>query len=242
MDINVTQLSKSFDGRPVLQDISLHLNAGEIMCLLGPSGSGKTTLIRLILGAIPGDKGEIRIGEYRVPDLKLLRHIGFMPQNEALYDDLSALDNLRFFGGLYHMEGKVLESRMKEALALVDLQDHKNKLVRYYSGGMKKRLSLAVTLLHDPDVFLLDEPTVGIDPVLRRNIWKQFSALKARGKTLIVSTHAMDEVVECDRAALIHSGRLLDYDTVPNLLAKTPDGRIETLFFQAQEQKGGISQ
>lgn len=242
MDITVTRLSKSFDRRPVLKDISLCVKTGEIMCLLGPSGSGKTTLIRLILGAIPGDQGEIKIGEYKVPDLKLLRHIGFMPQNEALYEDLSALDNLRFFAGLYHLQPKVRDNRMQEVLALVDLLDDKSKLVRYYSGGMKKRLSLAVALLHDPDIFLLDEPTVGIDPVLRRSIWKQFDVLKARGKTLIVSTHVMDEVTECDRAALLHSGRLIEYDTVPNLLAKTPDGRIETLFFQIQKEKEGTNQ
>ncbi|HHV13440.1 MAG TPA: ABC transporter ATP-binding protein [Clostridiales bacterium] len=240
MDIKLTNVSKSFDKKTVISDMSFSISSGDIVCLLGPSGSGKTTIIRLLIGAIASDRGTIHFGETKVPDLKLLKQIGFMPQNDALYDDLSGEDNLRFFGGFFKMGKSHLEKRITEVLELVDLSDHRKKYIRNYSGGMKKRLSLAATLLHEPDVLLLDEPTVGIDPVLRHNIWNQFKAIKATGKTIIVSTHVMDEVTECDKAALIYNGRLINYDSVENLLSKTKSGKVEELFIEADKrQKGG---
>lgn len=246
MNIRLSKVCKSFDKKPVIKDMSMFIQSGDIVCLLGPSGAGKTTAIRLLIGAIAADSGTIQFDNIDVPNLKLLNHIGFMPQNDALYDDLTGENNLRFFGGLFRLEKKRLEQRISEVLALVDLSDDRKKYVRNYSGGMKKRLSLAAALLHEPDVLLLDEPTVGIDPVLRRQIWDQFKRIKVSGKTIIVSTHVMDEVTECDKAALIYNGHLIQYDTVENLLAKTKSGKVEELFFAAQEslqndeaQKGG---
>ena len=183
--IQISHISKSFDRQAVLTDISLRIPRGQIVCVLGPSGSGKTTLIRIILGAIPADSGEVRIADTIVPNRLLLSRIGFMP------------------------------------------------LVAKFSGGMKKRLSLAVATLNNPDVLLLDEPTVGIDPVLRRSIWQQFDQWRAEGKTLLVSTHVMDEVNECDQAALISHGQLIAYDTIDNLLQSTQSGHIEELFIRA---------
>ena len=239
MNIEVTNVSKSFDKKPVIRDLTFAIQSGDIVCLLGPSGAGKTTTIRLLIGAIAADKGEIRFGNTVVPDLKLLQKIGFMPQNDAMYDDLSGEDNLQFFAGLYGMGKNDRAKRIDEALDLVDLTLDRKKFVRNYSGGMKKRLSLATALLHEPDVLLLDEPTVGIDPVLRRSIWNQFKEIKRSGRTLIVSTHVMEEVTECDKAALIYNGRLINYDTVFNLLAQTKNGKVEDLFFAAAEQEGG---
>jgi len=241
MDISLTNVCKSFDKKPVIKDMSFTVQSGDIICLLGPSGSGKTTTIRLLIGAIAADSGKIKFGDTPVPSLKLLKNIGFMPQNDALYDDLSGEDNLKFFAGLYGMKNKDVIKRIGEVLKIVDLTDDRKKFVRNYSGGMKKRLSLAAALLHEPDVLLLDEPTVGIDPVLRRSVWNQFKEMKKSGKTLIVSTHVMDEVSECDKAALIYNGKLINYDSVQNLLAKTTTGRVEELFFMAaeQEQQGG---
>lgn len=231
--IQISHISKSFDKQCVLNDISLRIPRGQIVCLLGPSGSGKTTLIRIILGAIPADSGEVRIADTIVPNRALLSRIGFMPQQDALYENLSAIDNLAFFAGLYGIDRKTFRRRAEEALLLVGLEADRNKLVAKFSGGMKKRLSLAVATLNNPDVLLLDEPTVGIDPVLRRSIWQQFDHWRAEGKTLLVSTHVMDEVNECDQAALINHGRLIAYDTIDNLLQSTQSGHIEELFIRA---------
>ena len=239
MDITFSKVCKSFGEKSVIQDISFVVQSGDMVCLLGSSGSGKTTTIRLMIGAIAADVGTIKFDDMTVPDLKLLKRIGFMPQNDAMYDDLSGEDNLKFFAGLYGMKKKEAHKRIDEVLALVHLSEDRKKFVRHYSGGMKKRLSLAAVLLHEPDVLLLDEPTVGIDPVLRRSIWNQFNEIKRSGRTIIVSTHVMDEVSECDKAALIYDGRLIDYDSVPNLLAKTATGKVEELFFQAAEREGG---
>ena len=180
--IQISHISKSFDKQCVLNDISLHIPQGKIVCLLGPSGSGKTTLIRIILGAIPADSGEVRIADTIVPNRPLLSRIGFMPQQDALYENLSAIDNLAFFAGLYGIDRKTFRQRADEALQLVGLEADRDKLVAKFSGGMKKRLSLAVATLNNPDVLLLDEPTVGIDPVLRRSICSSLpnGAQKAR--------------------------------------------------------------
>ena len=230
MNIKIENVSKDFGKSKVLEDISFNISSGDIVCFLGPSGAGKTTLIRLILGAIPATSGKITIGDTLVPNINLLKKIGYTPQNDALYDDLSAEDNLKFFGGLYKVNN--IDEAINRALGIVDLGKDKYKLVRNYSGGMKKRLSLAIALLHDPDVLLLDEPTVGIDPLLRRTIWEEFKKLKGQGKTLIVSTHVMDEARECDNAALIYEGRLIAYNSVEALIKSTKTGKIEELFFE----------
>lgn len=239
MDVQVLNVSKSFEKKQVIKDITFTIPSGEICCLLGPSGSGKTTMIRLMIGAIAADTGTIHFADVQMPNLTMLKKIGFMPQNDALYDDLSAEANLRFFGGLYQLDKSQLEKRMEEVLALVDLTEHRKKLVKNFSGGMKKRLSLATAILHHPEVLFLDEPTVGIDPVLRRTIWDQFQEIKKSGTTIIVSTHVMDEVTECDKAALIYNGSLIQYDTVENLLNKTESGRVEELFFIASKELEG---
>jgi ABC-2 type transport system ATP-binding protein len=161
-----------------------------------------------------------------------------MPQNDALYDDLSGEENLAFFARLSKMPTQKITTQIDKVLNLTDLSNHRKKLVRNYSGGMKKRLSLAIALLADPDVLLLDEPTVGIDPMLRRIIWDQFHQMKANGKTIIISTHVMDEVTECDKAALLYDGQLIHYDVVDKLIALTPNGRIEELFLNAAQKKG----
>ncbi|MCD4840336.1 ABC transporter ATP-binding protein [Neobacillus sedimentimangrovi] len=241
MDIKISNVSKSFEKKEVIKDITFTIPSGEICCLLGPSGSGKTTLIRLMIGAIAADTGNIQLNNIQMPNLKILKKIGYMPQNDALYDDLSAESNLRFFGGLYHLGKSKLDQRIEEVLELVDLTEHRKKLVRNFSGGMKKRLSLAASILHQPDVLFLDEPTVGIDPVLRRTIWDQFQEIKKSGTTIIVSTHVMDEVTECDKAALIYNGSLIEYDSVEKLLKKTNTGRVEELFLMASSRGSGVN-
>lgn len=238
MNINVEKVSKTFGKKRILNRISLTANASEILCLLGPSGAGKTTLIRLITGAIKGDEGKITIGGLAVPNWEIVKTMGFMPQEDGVYQDLTGKENLDFFGALYGLKGEKLQKRTEEMLALVELTQDKDKRVSKYSGGMKKRLSLAIALIHNPEIIILDEPTVGIDPVLRKKIWDQFDALTAQGKLVIVSTHVMDEANRCQRAALIYEGQLIALDTVENLLNHTENGQIEEIFFLAE--KGGF--
>ncbi len=238
MDISIREAGKRFGRRQVLQDINLPVASGELLGLLGPSGAGKTTLIRLVTGAITSDTGEIWVGSHRMPNRAILRQIGFMPQNDALYQDLSGIDNLRFFGRLCGLRGQVLEKRAQHLLEQLGLQDDQRRMVADYSGGMRKRLSLAVTLVHEPPVLLLDEPTVGIDPVLRRSIWTLFAEFSRQGRTLIVSTHVMDEAERCGKVALLYQGRLIAHDTVANLKRSTESGSLEELFLRDRSADG----
>jgi len=240
MDILFSDVSKRFGKNPVIKNMTLAIASGETICLLGPSGSGKTTTIRLLIGAIMADSGFISMGGEKVPSRSLLRKIGFMPQSDALYDDLSGEDNLKFFAELYGMKKNAVKKRVDETLALVDLSEERKKIVRHYSGGMKKRLSLAASLIHEPEVLLLDEPTVGIDPILRRAVWGELHKLGQAGKTIIVSTHVMDEVAQCEKAALIYNGKLIEYGAVGGLMQKT-QGKIEELFFMAAESERGVA-
>ncbi|WP_313532673.1 ABC transporter ATP-binding protein [Exiguobacterium profundum] len=239
MNIQLQHVDKSFGDQLAIDNIDFTIPSGEICCLLGPSGSGKTTLIRLMIGALAPDKGSVYIGETKMPNMDMLQQIGFMPQNDGLYEDLSAEANLAFFGSIYKLGKKALQERITEVLNLVDLTNDRHKLVRNFSGGMKKRLSLAIAILHKPDVLFLDEPTVGIDPILRRQIWDQFQVIRREGTTIIVSTHVMDEVLECDRAALVYNGRLIAYDHVQDLLDQTENGRVEELFLIAGKEGVG---
>ncbi|MDF2841919.1 MAG: transporter ATP-binding protein [Herbinix sp.] len=238
MLIHVNGVSKAFKKQKVLNNIDLQVKENEIFGLIGPSGAGKTTLIRLIIGAIGADSGEIKIMDYTIPNLKALNIIGYMPQNDALYSDLSGFDNLMFFGGMYQMSRGEMEKRAHEVLRLVELEADAKKKVVNYSGGMRKRLSLAVSLLHNPKVLILDEPTVGIDPILRKKIWNEFYELKKQGITIIVTTHVMDEAIKCDRLGLIYNGDIIACDTVSNLLAQTEHQTIEELFLRRGEIKG----
>ncbi len=233
VQVNVSHVSKSFKKQQVLKDVELQIENNEIFGLIGPSGAGKTTLIRLIIGAINADEGSVKIGGISIPSLDALNIIGYMPQNDALYGDLSGYDNLMFFGRMYGIKESALKQKAQEVLTLVDLNSDRRKKVGLYSGGMKKRLSLAVALLAEPELLILDEPTVGVDPILRRKIWEQFRELKAQGKTIIITTHVMDEAELCDRVALIYNGGVIACDTVEALLNRTENRSLEELFFES---------
>lgn len=230
MFIAVEGVSKSFGRQAVLQNVSLAVKEQEIFGLLGPSGAGKTTLVRLITGALLPDAGSVTVGGCRVPSFDALRKVGFMPQEDALYADLSGYDNLRFFASLFGLKKQRARRRIEEVLTLVDLTADAKKQVAHYSGGMRRRLSLAIALLHDPPLLILDEPTVGIDPLLRRRIWEEFQSLRAQGRTILITTHVMDEAARCDRLGLVYGGGILACDTVQNLLARTQHGSLEELF------------
>ena len=234
MQVSLSNVSKSFKTQQVLKNVNLEIENNEIFGLIGPSGAGKTTLIRLIIGAIAADEGAIAIGDIKIPSLDALSLIGYMPQNEALYGDLSGYDNLMFFGRMYGIKNADLKNRAQDALKLVDLEIDSKRRVSEYSGGMKKRLSLAVALLAQPSLIILDEPTVGVDPLLRRKIWNQFRELKAQGKTIIITTHVMDEAEMCDRIALVYNGGIIACDRTDTLLSQTKNHTIEDLFFDSE--------
>src|SRR5438128_6829519 len=194
--LTVAHLRKSFGRIVAVDDVSFTLERGQLVGLLGPNGAGKTTTLSLIAGLAAPDNGEVLVAGERLngdADPKK-RRIGLVPQELALYDELSARANLRFFGALYGLAGSALDKAIASALGLVGLAERVNDRVATYSGGMKRRLNLAAGLLHDPDILLLDEPTVGVDPQSRNAIFDNLEALKSRDKALLYTTHYMEEV------------------------------------------------
>jgi ABC-2 type transport system ATP-binding protein len=228
--VSIQNVTKVFGIQTVLQEINLEIHKGEIFGLLGPSGAGKTTLVKQLIGLDLPTSGEVDLFGKRMPSLDLIQGVGYMSQSDALYTELSAKENLEFFATLYGLKGKERKKRIDEVMEIVQLSEHLSKLVSQYSGGMKRRLSLAAALLHEPDLLILDEPTVGIDPVLRQSIWDSFYELKNKGKTLIVTTHVMDEAEKCDRLGLIRDGHLIAVGTPSELKFQTNAATIEEAF------------
>jgi len=228
--ISVDRVSRSFGKRTVLDQVSLEVGKGEIFGLLGPSGSGKTTLVRLITGLDVPDGGTVKLLGEPMPRLNLLARIGYMAQSDALYGELTAQENLSFFASLYGMKGTRLTKRIQETAELVKLSGDLGKQVALFSGGMKRRLSLAVALMHEPEVLVLDEPTVGIDPVLRKSIWQELDGLRKNGVTIIVTTHVMDEADKCDRLAMIRDGRVIAAGSPDELKSASGSATMEDAF------------
>ncbi|CAH1210112.1 putative multidrug ABC transporter ATP-binding protein YbhF [Paenibacillus plantiphilus] len=223
---------RQFGSRIVLDNITLNIERGELFGLLGPSGSGKTTMVKLITGIDSADSGTVHMLGQRMPKLSMLQRFGYMSQSDALYNDLTAKQNLAFFAALYGLNGKQASERINHAMAIVRLLPDLDKPVAAYSGGMKRRLSLAIALLHEPELLVLDEPTVGIDPVLRQSIWKELGAMRERGTTILLTTHVMDEAEKCDRLALIRGGKLTAVDTPEALKVSSGSGTIEEAFIK----------
>lgn len=203
------KLSKSFGSLKVLTDLSIKIPRGSTYCLLGPNGSGKTTLIRIIVGLMHPDGGDLFVLNRPVSEVrKIYPRIGYMTQHKALYPDLTLQENLEFFAGLYGIEGQKRAERISELLEMVDLEEHRHRLAGSLSGGMYQRLSLACTLVHEPELLLLDEPTVGIDPRLRAAFWEHFNRLAAGGSTILITTHLMDEAEKCKIVGYMKGGRM----------------------------------
>lgn len=238
--INVKDLKQQFGKKVVLENINLEVQKGEILGLLGPSGSGKTTLIKAVIGMAVPTKGKVLVLGQEMPSLKVVSKIGYMAQSDALYEDLNALENILFFGALYGLKGKAAQERAQEVLALVRLSDDAKKPVRNYSGGMKRRLSLAIALFHRPELVILDEPTVGIDPVLRREFWQEFERLRQAGITILITTHVMDEAEHCNRLALIRDGGIIALDSPEELKRKSGQDSIEGAFLYYGEGRGEV--
>ena len=217
-------VSKCFGDLRAVDDLSFELEAGEVFGLLGPNGAGKTTAINMAVGLLEPDEGVVRFADEafdRNPrDAENRRSLGLAPQSIALYEQISGADNLRFFGRLHGLRGSDLEERVAACLDFADLTDVRKKVVSKYSGGMQRRLNLAVAIIHDPELVLLDEPTVGVDPQSRNAIFERVEQLRDAGKQVVYTTHYMEEAQRlCDRVAIIDRGRLMALDTVPALIA-----------------------
>jgi ABC-2 type transport system ATP-binding protein len=227
--VEVRELRKRFGAVEALAGISLSVRTGEIYGLLGPNGAGKTTLIRAIVGLVRADGGEVRVLGATMPDRATLEKIGYMTQAAALYADLTAEENARFFAAV---QGTGDRRGVEAALRFVELWDRRRSITATLSGGMRTRLSLACALVHRPDLLLLDEPTVGVDPQLRVQLWDGLRRMAADGTTIIVSSHVMDEAERTDRLGLVQGGRLLAEGTVAELLALGGSDRLEDAFLR----------
>src|SRR6202165_50840 len=202
--VDIEGVHKKFGELRALDGVNLHIKTGEIYGFLGPNGAGKTTLIRSIVGLVAPDAGTVTVLGRRMLDVDNLRNVGYMTQQAALYPGLSVEENVQFFGAINGADHGV-----KEALELVELYDRRASVVATLSGGMRQRCSLACALVHKPQLLLLDEPTVGVDPQLRVQFWESFRRMAAAGTTIIVSSHVMDEAERCQRLCLLHYRKLL---------------------------------
>ena len=218
--LTLTNLRMTFGERVAVEGLSLSIARGEVFGFLGPNGAGKTTSINMAVGLLTPDSGTVDLDGHGPPTTPVARAaIGIAPQALALYDDLSAGENLRFFGRLYGLGGAALTRRVGQVLEMVGLTDRARGRAGTFSGGMKRRLNLAVALIPDPPLLLLDEPTAGVDPQSRNNILDLVRGLKEQGRTVVYTTHYMEEAQKlCDRVAIIDKGRLLALGTVDELI------------------------
>ena len=225
--------------RLVMPDLTLHIPAGQVVGLLGPSGSGKTTLMRAIVGVQIVEGGTVTVLGHPAGDPALRKEVGYVTQTPSIYADLTIRENIAYFGravGLKHAE---LTEAVERTLVEVDLVSHADNLVRDLSGGQESRVSLACALVGRPTLLALDEPTVGLDPVLRRDLWNLFRELAAEGYSLVVSSHVMDEATRCDRLVLLREGRVLADLTPAELLERTGQTDADAAFLALVDAAGG---
>ena len=226
--VDIEDVHKNFGALRALDGVNLHIKTGEIYGLLGPNGAGKTTLIRSIVGLVAPEAGTVTVLGRRMPDVDNLRNIGYMTQQAALYPGLSVEENVQFFAAINGAE----EDGVTEALKLVRLDDRRTSVVATLSGGMRQRCSLACALVHKPNLLLLDEPTVGVDPQLRVQFWDDFRRMAAGGTTIIVSSHVMDEAERCQRLGLIQYGRVLAEGSPNEVRALAGTSNLEEAFLK----------
>ncbi|HML23316.1 MAG TPA: ABC transporter ATP-binding protein [Aggregatilinea sp.] len=233
--VEINNVHKRFGRIHALRGLSLNIERGMTYGLLGPNGAGKTTLIRSIMGLVKPDEGQVKVLDAVMPSKDIMRRVGYMTQSIALYEDLTVHQNVAFFAAMYELEGDHAQA-IREVLELVDLADRADSRVRELSGGMQRRVSLACALVHRPDVVVLDEPTVGVDPQLRVQFWDHFHQLNAQGVTLIVSSHVMDEAERCDRLGFVRHGTLLAEGSASELLERAGTPTLEEAFLKYAEQ------
>ena len=242
--ITCEKVNKRYGERHVVKDLNLIIEKGEVFGLLGPNGAGKTTSISMMTSqSLPSD-GNIIVNDLNAQQKQkqVKKIVGIVPQDIALYPMLSAIDNLKFFGELYGIKGKLLKEKVSELLELVGLTDRAKEPIKNYSGGMKRRINIAAALIHNPLAVFMDEPTVGIDPQSRNQIFDLIRLLKSQGITVVYTTHYMEEAtVLCDRVAIVDGGKIIALGTVEELVAQVYGGVIE-LTCENDEEAIGLSE
>lgn len=239
--VEVRNLTKTYGRNKVLDNLNFSIYKGEIFGLVGPNGAGKSTFISILTGLSRPTSGDIAVKGFSVSRQKdkIEKSIGFVPQDIALYPMLSGLDNLNFWAGIYGLKGAVKKERIEEALSIARLSDRATDRVDEYSGGMRRRLNIAVALLHHPEILVMDEPTVGVDIQSRKYILDAVKRFKNEGKTVIFSSHYMDEMESlCDRLAIIHKGEIRAIGTVSELLRVHGMRKIEEILLDLMETNG----
>ena len=215
-----------------MKQVDFQIPRGRIIGLIGPSGAGKSTIIKIILGMEVPDRGSTTVFNQKMPNRKLLGKIGYMAQSDALYEQLTGQENLQFYADMKALKNS--KKFIEHVASVVELTKDLNKRVSGYSGGMKRRLSLAIAMLGNNDILILDEPTVGVDPALRRKIWWELQNLRNQGKTILVTTHVMDEAQLCDDVALLLDGRIIAYNDPLSLEQIYQVNSIEEVFLKAE--------
>lgn len=232
--ISLNNVVKKFGKQTVLRNINFQVPQGRIIGLIGPSGAGKSTIIKVILGMEVPDSGQTTIFNQKMPNRKLLGKIGYMAQSDALYEQLTGRENLQFYADMKELTKTAAAQQIKHVTQVVDLTKALDKRVSGYSGGMKRRLSLAIALLGFNQILILDEPTVGVDPALRRQIWSELQNLRNQGKTILVTTHVMDEAELTDDVALLLGGQIIAYNDPYSLKQAYQVNSIEEVFLKAE--------
>jgi ABC-2 type transport system ATP-binding protein len=238
--ITIEDLAKSFEDVTAVDGISLMVTEGELFGLLGPNGAGKTTIINILCGLIQPTSGSCKVGNYDVQrqKSKVKELIGVCPQETAIYPYLTGLENVELFGNLYTMNKQTLETRRDMLLREMGLTPDAKRRAEKYSGGMKRRLSLVLSLIHDPRIAFLDEPTVAMDPQSRHAVWDFIKELKKQGKTIILTTHHMEEAEElCDRVGIIDHGKLIALGSPRELISKNNVKNLEEVFIKLTGRK-----
>jgi ABC-2 type transport system ATP-binding protein len=231
--VELRGIRKRYGKVAALDGLDLELHSGEVLGLIGPSGSGKTSAARTVVGLLRPDSGTARVFGEPMPSRRTLSRVGYMAQADALFEDLDARSNLAYFAALQGMTRPEASARADGLLTYTDLAADARRPVRGFSGGMRKRLSLAIALVHSPELLVLDEPTVGMDPRLRLRMWERFRELASRGAAVLVTTHVMDEAERCDRLCLISGGRAIAAGTPSGLRESRGVSSLEELFLEA---------
>ena len=225
--ISIKNMNFSYTKEKFISDLNIDIPKSSSVGLIGPSGSGKTTIIKLILGLLSPQEGSIKINNQNYSH----NDLGYMPQQYALYEELSVNENLEIFSNLNNISKKSeVKKRSNDLLNLIELSDKAKELVHNLSGGMKQRLSMAIAMINNPQILLLDEPTVGIDPVLRESFWKHFKKLNKNEITILITSHVMDDAMKCDKVIFFIEGTIVAYDTPVNLVKYTKTNNLGEAF------------
>ncbi len=230
--VSVSKLSCHFGKFIAVDEISFEVNRGEIFGFLGANGAGKTTAIKMLCGLLKPTSGEATVAGFSINSetAKIKKNIGYMSQKFSLYDDLTVKENIEFYGGIYGLSRENISGKTDQLISELNLDKMKNTLTRSLPLGWKQRLALSTSLLHDPSIIFLDEPTGGVDPISRRNFWRIIYEIAGSGKTVFVTTHYMDEAEYCNRVSIMHKGKIIELGTPTGLKQKYDKTTMQDIF------------